>query len=270
MRSAVAAAAIGVAAALCAVRVATAATDSCVHCHERDDDDEVSAAVPEWRASVHFRAEVTCDGCHGGDPHAKDEDAAHDEDAGWVGTPAWNDVAGFCGSCHESIAHAYSEGAFGADFAGGVPPTCVDCHMATGHDTKPAHPDEILPDPLPAKWSALPQLASARRDGIALGAREAEVATRVREVGRLPLPPSGLERELRDAHDAWVPQFHRFAPEAFVPANVAARASLATVERRALDLDHEARSRMRLGAAGLGILVLTLAGLGALRARSTH
>jgi tartrate/fumarate subfamily iron-sulfur-dependent hydro-lyase beta chain len=112
------AAAIGVCAALGAARVAPAATDGCVSCHERDEDEEVAAAVPEWRDSVHFRAEVGCDGCHGGDPRAADEDDAHDEAAGWIGTPPWLDLPAFCDACHEAVEVGYASGAFGPTTAG--------------------------------------------------------------------------------------------------------------------------------------------------------
>jgi nitrate/TMAO reductase-like tetraheme cytochrome c subunit len=245
-----------------------AATDTCVACHEQEEDEDVAKAVPEWRKSVHFAAEVTCDGCHGGNPRAKDEDDAHAESAGWVGTPGWKELPTFCGACHESIAHGFADGNLGARFeGGGIPPTCVDCHMSTGHDTPHANAKEILADPLPERLRALPQLAQARRDVLALAQRETLVSKRVAAVSARALPPTGLARELRTLHDGWAPHFHRFEPAAFAKADVETRAALDTVETRAAQLEREAYVRARLGEAGLATLTVAFAVLAGLRSR---
>lgn len=245
-----------------------AATDTCVTCHEQEEDEEVAKAVPEWRKSVHFAAEVTCDGCHGGNPRAKDEDNAHAESAGWVGTPGWKELPPFCGACHESIAHAYADGNLGAGFQdGGIPPTCVDCHMSTGHDTPHANAKEILSDPLPERLRGLPQLAQARQNVLALVHRETVVSKRVAEVSARALPPTGLARDLRTLHDGWAPHFHRFDRTAFAKADVEARTEIDTVERHAAQLEREAYARARLGEGGIATLTVAFAVLAALRSR---
>lgn len=245
-----------------------AAIDTCVACHEQEEDEDVAKAVPEWRKSVHFAAEVTCDGCHGGNPRAKDEDDAHAESAGWVGTPGWKELPTFCGACHESIAHGFADGNLGDGFeGGGIPPTCVDCHMSTGHDTQHANAKEILSDPLPERLRGLPQLAQARRDVLALVQRETVVSKRVAEVSARALPPTGLARDLRALHDGWAPHFHRFEPAEFARADVEARAALDTVESRSAQLEQEAYARARLGEGGIATLTLFFAVLAGLRSR---
>ncbi|HSJ97780.1 MAG TPA: cytochrome b N-terminal domain-containing protein, partial [Myxococcota bacterium] len=150
------------------------APSQCIACHEADEDEYVSDCVPEWRASVHAAAEVSCDGCHGGDPHADGEDDAHDEAAGWIGTPRWRDVPAFCGACHEEVSDGYAAGAFGpARFAGGAfPPSCATCHMASGHDTGPADARELLPDPLPQRLRLAPAVAEMQALVLPLADRE--------------------------------------------------------------------------------------------------
>ncbi|MHC4511564.1 MAG: multiheme c-type cytochrome, partial [Planctomycetota bacterium] len=41
--------------------------NACVSCHQNLPG-KLSAIVQEWRQSIHFQNNVTCDGCHGGDP----------------------------------------------------------------------------------------------------------------------------------------------------------------------------------------------------------
>ena len=65
------------------------ALDACVSCHAEEEDSDLSTPVEEWRRSVHAEAEVSCDGCHGGNPHEEDEELSMDEgDAGFLGAPA--------------------------------------------------------------------------------------------------------------------------------------------------------------------------------------
>ena len=270
-RATVLAAAMPICLALIGARAVSAkqpASDTCVACHEQEEDEEIANAVPEWRKSVHFAAEVTCDGCHGGNPRAEDEDDAHAEIAGWVGTPGWKELPTFCGACHESIAHAFADGNLGAGFqGGGIPPTCVDCHMSTGHDTPHANAKEILLDPLPERLRGVPQLAQVRRDVLALVQREAGVSKRVADVSARALPPTGLARDMRTLHNDWAPHFHRFEPTAFAKVDVEARAALDTVERRAAQLQREAYARARLGEAGIATLTAAFAVLAGLRSR---
>jgi ubiquinol-cytochrome c reductase cytochrome b subunit len=242
------------------------ASAGCVACHERDEDETVAAPVPEWRASVHAEAEVSCDGCHGGDPHAEDEDVAHDPDMGFVGTPGWRELPGFCGACHESIAEAYEAGTFGPERPHeAVPPSCASCHMATGHDTPRADVREILPDPLPPRLRRVPVLEEVAATAGPVAAREAEVEARVAALARRALPPSDLEPELARVRAGWVARFHRFEPASFAQAAPDAVAGLDALEHRAARLDDEAGRRGRLGVAGLATLGALFAALAAAR-----
>jgi hypothetical protein len=243
--------------------------DACVACHEEDDDETVSNPVPEWRHSVHAAAEVSCDGCHGGDPHAVDEDAAHDEDAGFIGTPGWREMPPFCGACHESIAEAFEGGAFGSAYHGdAVPPSCATCHMSEGHDTQPAELDEILPDPLPPRLRRAPVVAESRDALRPLAEREHAVAVAVAALARRALPPTDLDLELARLRGEWLPRFHRFEPVALADSEPRSLAALGALEARTASLEQEAGRRGRLGVAGLAAFGALFALLGAARRRA--
>jgi menaquinol-cytochrome c reductase cytochrome b/c subunit len=249
-----------------AADAATPRHDACVSCHEQEEDELVADPVPQWRRSVHAAAEVSCDGCHGGAPHEEDADAAHDPDAGFVGTPGWREMAPFCGACHESVAQAYEEGSFGAAHPHEtIPPSCASCHMADGHDTQPADLDELLPDPLPTHLRRTELLEAARDALRPVAARERDAAARVAAAGRRALPPTDLDLALARARAELVPRFHRFEPAAFEAWSPRAHAELGALEERASALEAEAGRRGRLGVAGLALLGALFAALAAAR-----
>jgi len=72
---------------------------SCVRCHSGLGG-EYAEPVRLLRESVHAEQEVACHDCHGGDPTSFDEDRAHSEDNGFVGTPAFEQTPEFCARCH--------------------------------------------------------------------------------------------------------------------------------------------------------------------------
>jgi ubiquinol-cytochrome c reductase cytochrome b subunit len=241
----------------------------CIACHEAEEDELVSASVPQWRASVHAAAEVSCDGCHGGDPQAVDEDDAHDEDAGWVGTPPWRDLPGFCGACHEAVADGYADGAFGpARFTGGAfPPSCVTCHMASGHDTRRADAHDILPEPLPPILRLVPALPEMQSLVRPLAAHDRTLGHALDALAGRPLPPTGFERERAAIRTNWAPRFHRFEPADFPDEAQRALDALDALDARVHAAGREAGVRGRLAVGGLALAGLSLAALAALRRR---
>ncbi len=73
-----------------------AATDnSCVECHTEYWED--------IRGSVHTRADIYCNSCHGGDPTKTDEAEAMDPAKGFIGTPDKRQLVERCGSCHADV-----------------------------------------------------------------------------------------------------------------------------------------------------------------------
>lgn len=74
---------------------------SCADCHNQE--------FSGFKTDLHFtEGKIVCMDCHGGDPVSGDEDTSMYLSPDWVGRPAPDQVAGFCGRCHESVVNAYS------------------------------------------------------------------------------------------------------------------------------------------------------------------
>ena len=72
----------------------------CVECHQNLED-TLKDAVTNWQESVHKKAGVYCNDCHGGDPN--DSDNAMDEKTGFIGIPKPKDIPKICSRCHSDV-----------------------------------------------------------------------------------------------------------------------------------------------------------------------
>ncbi|OGW89023.1 MAG: hypothetical protein A3A73_05915 [Omnitrophica bacterium RIFCSPLOWO2_01_FULL_50_24] len=70
--------------------------NACVTCHSDIWEREV-------QGSVHARANILCQDCHGGDPTQLDIEAAKAPATGFVGVPDKKKIAETCGSCHANV-----------------------------------------------------------------------------------------------------------------------------------------------------------------------
>ncbi len=114
--------------------------NTCVECHS-DLDGAQKEAVDSWQLSVHKKAGVFCNDCHGGDPTSYDE--AMEESAGFLGKPKKEDIPALCAKCHSDAKRMrvynlrtdqhsfYKESVHGQRLLKEKDPkvaTCVDCH----------------------------------------------------------------------------------------------------------------------------------------------
>jgi Cytochrome c3 len=113
----------------------------CIDCHTSDLMREDYRGIPaEWRKSVHYQNEVSCQNCHGGDP--KDAARSMKPESGFVGVPKPKKIPEFCGKCHLGIKENYLESGHGkALMTTGRGPNCVTCHHS--HDIHKASIDII-------------------------------------------------------------------------------------------------------------------------------
>jgi hypothetical protein len=100
----------------------------CIQCHSTDLMPPAYRGIPaEWRKSIHYRNDVGCNDCHGGDPN--NAALAMSPQRGFVGAPKPKEVPKFCGKCHLGIMQSYLESDHGkALMATGRGPNCVTCH----------------------------------------------------------------------------------------------------------------------------------------------
>lgn len=119
--------------------------NSCVECHQKAEEKELSAPVKEWKKSIHYENGITCTDCHGGNARVDDEDLAMDPDAGFIGSPDPEEIPDFCGRCHSAIRDNYMASPHAESLLeDGSGPECVTCH--TAHSQQKATLDLINED----------------------------------------------------------------------------------------------------------------------------
>lgn len=105
---------------------------SCVNCHKTQEG-AYGAPVHEWESSIHFRNNISCSDCHGGNPQSSDPSVAMDPTKGFLGAPSPTEVPAFCGKCHIAVRDNYMQSAHYKallDHPGRTGPNCVTCHTA--------------------------------------------------------------------------------------------------------------------------------------------
>jgi hypothetical protein len=238
------------------------ALDACVSCHAEQEDSDLSTPVEEWRRSVHAEAEVSCDGCHGGNPYEDDEELSMDEgDAGFLGAPGWADVSEFCGACHEEILDAYRQSVMGTIIEKGVKAAvCTTCHMHGGHAIAHADPREILTE---ARCGVCHEATRAivLRDLLEeTGGRIEAARAGLDGISRI-IDVSRLDREVKEIRQRAVVIAHTYDRERIAEFAGVAHARLDAVASETLELEGEAVFRRRMGFGVVGALLLTLVGV---------
>jgi len=124
---------LAVALLLAAGTAAAQEKGSCVDCHRGLGGGKgLAHDFADWEKSVHAKADVSCQSCHGGDASAKDKAGAH---AGVkrASDPAsgiyFTKIPETCGSCHEAELKAFQKSAHFKELqSSGKGPNCVTCH----------------------------------------------------------------------------------------------------------------------------------------------
>ena len=134
--------------------------NACITCHTNLPG-RLSGVVQEWKQSVHYAHQVTCDGCHGGDPTIKREQCNSDEDfkershlrrdseffnilpssGFFTSAVRGRSVSYFCGKCHAQIKEKH----LGSPHGDMGNPTCLYCHGKGSHAIQPPTLDIIDP-----------------------------------------------------------------------------------------------------------------------------
>ncbi|MFH1716631.1 MAG: hypothetical protein ABIF19_04720 [Planctomycetota bacterium] len=132
--------------------------NACVSCHQNLPG-KLSAVVQEWTQSIHFRNNVTCDGCHGGDPSVKRDQSDSEEvfkdrshlhrdrefllisrtDSLFTSAVRGRSVSYFCGKCHSDIKEKH----LGSPHGELGNPTCLYCHGMGSHAIQESSPDMV-------------------------------------------------------------------------------------------------------------------------------
>ena len=246
-----------------------AATDSraledttCVTCHTNEEDEELRLPVTRWRKSVHSEHQVSCDACHGGDPHAEDADESMSEQAGFLENPSWREAAEFCGVCHEAIAEHFDAGRFGSAIAAGTrAASCLDCHMQDGHRIVGAGADDLRIGNSCRRCLPIEDAAGGRTRLAELAALESALLAGIARVERKGIVLADLVAEVELAHDRRVGVVHAFDAVQLARGDRETREILAGIAPVAAAFEEEADRRRRYGVAVLASLTVLLAAL---------
>lgn len=114
--------------------------NACVNCHS-ELDDYLKQVVIDWRESVHAKAGLFCNDCHGGNP--TDPSVAMDKEEGFLGKPEPDEAVLICAGCHSDPARMragnlpfdqyqkYKSSVHGTELLKGKDyeaPGCQNCH----------------------------------------------------------------------------------------------------------------------------------------------
>lgn len=246
----------------------TGADSTCVSCHEQEEDEEMVVPVVEWRESVHAEHGVSCDACHGGDPHEEDADLSMSEEAGFLDNPSWREMADYCGACHEAIGESWTLGDLGRRASQGTRvASCDTCHMSDGHRIVESLPEDLLIGERCARCEPLQEAEGLVAQVSRIAALEARATKGAQEVEVMGINAMPLFRDVDAVHDSFTTTLHRFERGLIEPEGFAARVALEAIELRALDDQREAISRREYGTAVLVALSLVLVSLFWIRRR---
>jgi hypothetical protein len=100
---------------------------NCVRCHLTAGR-ELTVPLRDFARSVHDRAKLSCNDCHGGD--TEHDATAHEHDKGFIGTKMSAHMAA-CAGCHGPEANSVRKSKHYWDLKKSINrdyPVCVDCH----------------------------------------------------------------------------------------------------------------------------------------------
>jgi hypothetical protein len=98
--------------------------NGCADCHSKLE----GKIVDLYARSVHARAGITCDRCHGGELFTADKTKGHS--GRFIGQPTSNQAVTMCGTCHRAQAAVYKGSRHFPERRGSPRVDCVQCHGA--------------------------------------------------------------------------------------------------------------------------------------------
>ena len=107
--------------------------NTCVACHSGlPGSSFVGVKSHSWRGSIHQKRGVTCDKCHGGNPRAPEQKAAHQGVLGSSdsqSTVYFKNIPATCGKCHGAEFYKFGQSLhYKMLESTGKGPDCVTCH----------------------------------------------------------------------------------------------------------------------------------------------
>ncbi|MHB8876277.1 MAG: multiheme c-type cytochrome [Myxococcaceae bacterium] len=199
--------------------------DSCYRCHAGlPREGAIGEHVSEYEVSVHGRAKIGCDLCHGGNSASSEKTVAHkgvlfsSDEKSTVHSKHQPDT---CGQCHPKVLASFKRSKHSqALVTAGIGPTCTTCHTAMGsgivrpediaNTCKACHkPGGVAKDSGQALYAArlLVEVTSTQR-----AIRLAEALVRYSEKRGVKIPDAHRLSEARAAFGGAAESWHVFDP----------------------------------------------------------
>ncbi|MBI3736714.1 cytochrome c3 family protein [Candidatus Sumerlaeota bacterium] len=172
---------------------------SCYNCHETLAR-QFGRPARDHITSAHFRASVTCNECHGGDPTKDDTEGAHNKEMGFIGKLKPEGMIERCGKCHQHEVKLFTASKHFPDHDGVEKVTCVQCHGS--HDIG-ARPEAFKWSAQCAKCHALDQVPDLPTELVAMTDSKDALHASLRKLryklNNQPFPPEIMDsyREVR-------------------------------------------------------------------------
>ncbi len=177
-------------------------SDACVRCHLTCERGAYDNTVTAWRDSVHFRPDVTCADCHGGDRYL----SLPTFRKGHMGVPGPGAIVPMCGRCHTREADDFLRRIGAPRDRPLCTASCVDCHGS--HRVEKAEAAQIVS---PARCGTCHSFDKARESASAVaraGALFSAVKKAIAERKRKNLPTESAEIELARIRLEYAAAFH--------------------------------------------------------------
>lgn len=231
---------------------------SCQECHLQEKEKKWRRPVHLWQKSVHAVNQVSCDGCHGGDPKARTKEAAKSARAGYLGEPEEEQISDFCGQCHGTERESFLRGPHGEALQGGEDaPTCTSCHGS--HNVKPPSLQEIVAE---EDCSDCHEFADSQkiRDGLTrIKGRLERANLLLAAVWRKGMDVEPMRRGLGEVKEAVAKLAHEMAVNRTLRREQQMAPTIEKIEGDLSRLDREADRRRLIGMVSIGFLLVSLA-----------
>jgi nitrate/TMAO reductase-like tetraheme cytochrome c subunit len=226
---------------------------ACIQCHSGMDE-KLAHPVEQWRASVHAKNGISCQGCHGGDPTLNDMEAM-DPGKGYKGAPEPNEVPRFCGECHLGVMEDYLASAHGQALGAGGP-QCVTCHGS--HGIELASLKLINPESC-TKCHGFERAAEIRE---ALAETDGTIVTidqQIKKLHRIGIAVENLQEGLFDTRNTFHRLFHSVDVEKVRSRTDEIQGRLKEIRQQVDGIEDRLDRRKTAGAVVVGLLLVMTA-----------
>lgn len=231
---------------------------SCQECHLKEKEKKLRDPVQDWQKSVHAAHQVSCDGCHGGNPKARTKETAKSTKNGYLGKPEEEQVPDFCGQCHSTERESFLKGPHGEALKAGTDaPSCTVCHGF--HNVKPPSLKRIITEDDCSDCHDFDNSKKVKQGLMRINDRVKKANLLLAEVWRKGMSVDPMRRDLRGVKEEVVKLVHEMSVNRTIQQEKQLTSLMEKIGENLSRLDREANHRRFVGMISIGFLLVTLA-----------